>query len=445
MKKFFLAPALLFAVFIASCSVQKPQPKAYQNIDELFKNSTVLKQHQVGFYLKELGADKAMLQKNADKYFIPASNIKLLSFYTALNMLGDSVAAFNYATRKDSLFIWPMADASFLHPSFKEQKAFDFLKNSNKRIYLISGRYQGERYGKGWNWDDYNEDFQAELNAFPMYGNMVSLRKDEQGKVLMCPDLSTMFLNDVGSNASLKVAKRAAESNDLKLPATLPNGYQQKVPLRFDKNTVESLLTDTLLATGQVLDPVTMLPWRKLPLNAKTFYSIKADSLYKLLLQNSDNFVAEEMLLNCAVSNNLTMRSDSAISVASKTFLADVPDKFQWVDASGLSRMNLITPRDLGFVLQKIYNKVQNEDRLFGLLAAGGKTGTLKNMFTGSATPYVFAKSGSLSNNYNLSGYLIGVSGKKYIFSFMNNNFMQPTGAVKAEVERILKFVHDNY
>lgn len=445
MKRIFIIPVILSMMFLASCSVQKPQPVAYQNIADLINNSAVLKQHHVGFVLKEIGASQAMFQKNADKYFIPASNTKLLTFYTALNMLGDSIPSIEYATRKDSLFIWPMADATFLHPDFKNHKAFDFIKNSGKDIYLISGRYKGERFGKGWSWDDFNDDYQTEITGLPLYGNKVNIINDGFGKLKCYPDLSAMYLSDVSVSPELKRAKRGLENNNLTLPTTFAQDFKQSVPLHLDKSVTENLLTDTLLATGLVIKPVSTLPWRKLPINAKVVYSVKADSLYKRMLQQSDNFIAEEVLLSCAAANHLTMRTDSTISVAGKNLFADLPDKIQWVDGSGLSRQNLITPRDIATVLQKIYDKAGSENRLFSLLPNGGKSGTLKNMFSASDTPFVFAKTGSLANNYNLSGYLVGVSGKKYLFSFMNNNYMLPSEAVKAEVERIITFIHNNY
>nr|WP_294897265.1 D-alanyl-D-alanine carboxypeptidase [uncultured Pedobacter sp.] len=445
MKRIFIAPSIISLFFFASCAVQKPKPAAYQNIADLINNSAVLNQHYVGFALQEVGKNEVMFQKNADKYFIPASNTKLLTFYTALNMLGDSIPSIEYATRKDSLFIWPMADASFLHPSFKDHKAFDFIKNSGKNIYLINGRYKGEKFGKGWSWDDFNDDYQTEITGFPMYGNVVNITNNGTGKLTFYPDLSAMYMSDITVSPEIRTVKRGLENNNLTVPANFSAGFKQSIPLHLDKSTVENLLSDTLLATGLVIKPVVTLSWRKVPLNAKVIYSVKADSLYKQMLQQSDNFVAEEMLLNCAVANHLVMQTDSAISVASKNLFADLPDKIQWVDGSGLSRQNLITPRDITAVLQKIYDKVANEKRLFGLLPNGAKSGTLKNMFASSDTPFVFAKTGSMSNNYNISGYLVGASGKKYLFSFMNNNYITPSQTVKAEVERILTFIHDNY
>jgi D-alanyl-D-alanine carboxypeptidase/D-alanyl-D-alanine-endopeptidase (penicillin-binding protein 4) len=163
------------------------------------------------------------------------------------------------------------------------------------------------------------------------------------------------------------------------------------------------------------------------------------------MLQPSDNFMAEEILLNCAAANHLKMSTSEVIKTASEKYLNNLPDKIQWVDGSGLSRLNLFTPRDMVVLLQNIYDKVNNEDRLFSLLPNGGKSGTLKNMFKTNPETFIYAKSGSLSNNYNLSGYLVGKSGKKYIFSYMNNNYVVPTSEIRAEVERILTFIHDSY
>lgn len=445
MKRIPIVLNLFCLLFFASCAVNKSKPIAYQNIADIIHNSPILSKHHVGFTIKELGSDKTMYQVNEDKYFTPASNTKLFTFYTALNLLGDSIPSLEYSTRKDSLFIWPMADASFLHPDFKNHKGFDFIKNSGKDIYLISGRYQGNRLGYGWNWNDYNDYYQTELCDFPIYGNVVEIHGNTDGKLNYAPNLSALYLNELTTSSKVNRVQRDLESNNLTIPTKVSASFRQTVPLHLNKSLTENLLSDTLLATGLVIKPIVTLPWRKVPINVKTVYSIKADTLYKHMLQPSDNFMAEEILLNCAAANHITMRTDSVISLASKTFLKDLPDKIQWVDGSGLSRHNLFTPRDMVSLLQKIYDKVGNEERLFDLLPNGGKSGTLRNMFKSEDKPFVFAKSGSLSNNYNLSGYLIGASGKKYLFSFMNNNFTSPTSVIRAEVDRILTFIHQNY
>jgi len=435
---------IVFIISISSCAVQKVKPKAFQNIEDQIVNSPINKQHQVGFIIKEIGESQNMFSYNAEKYFTPASNIKLYTFYTALNMLGDSIPSLQYEIKNDSLLIWPMADATFLHPDFKSQKAFDFLKNSGKNIYLISGRYQGEKFGNGWSWDNFNDYYQTEITELPIYGNYISV-KSKNGKIEMEPDLVAMYLCETFTDANTKNVKRAIESNNLTFPANVPPNLNQAIPIHFNKGMVENLLSDTLLATGQIIKPVVTLPYRQIPANAKKVYSVKSDSLYKHFLQPSDNFMAEEILLNCAANNESKMNTEEVIKTSKEKYLKDLPDAFQWVDGSGLSRLNLTTPRNMIALLQKIYDKVGDEKRLFDMLPNGGKSGTLRNMFKSIPTPFVFAKSGSLSNNYNLSGYLIGKSGKKFVFSFMNNSFLNSTAVIRTEVERVLTFIHDNY
>jgi D-alanyl-D-alanine carboxypeptidase/D-alanyl-D-alanine-endopeptidase (penicillin-binding protein 4) len=96
-------------------------------------------------------------------------------------------------------------------------------------------------------------------------------------------------------------------------------------------------------------------------------------------------------------------------------------------------------------LLDLIYAEINNPKKLFDMLPAGGKSGTLKNAYPKTETPFVFGKTGTLSNNHNQSGYVVTKKGKTYIFSFMNNNFVQPTAQVRKEMVRIITYIHDNF
>jgi D-alanyl-D-alanine carboxypeptidase/D-alanyl-D-alanine-endopeptidase (penicillin-binding protein 4) len=94
-------------------------------------------------------------------------------------------------------------------------------------------------------------------------------------------------------------------------------------------------------------------------------------------------------------------------------------------------------------VWEKLYKEVPHE-RLFKILAVGGQSGTLKNYYK-STPPYVFGKTGTLSNNHSLSGYLLTKKGKTLIFSWMNNNFVVPTSEVRKKMESLLAQIRDHY
>ncbi|WP_304065435.1 D-alanyl-D-alanine carboxypeptidase [Pedobacter glucosidilyticus] len=430
--------------FITACTAKKSVTTTKQQIDHQF-DLLAQKNHHIGFVLKDLEKNQVVYELNADKPFIAASTIKLLNFYTGLHFMADSVPSYQYIIKGDSLIIWPMADPTFLNPDFKDQPAFDFLKNSGKNIYLVSGRYKGEKFGKGWFWDDYNESYQAEITDFPMYKNMVTCSQNTDGTFSMSPDLASLYYSEKSVHKSLKSIKRNAFNNNIFVPEQLNLGYKQLIPISFNSNIKESLLTDTLLATGLITSSVSTLPWRPVSANAKIIYNTQADLVYKKMLQNSDNFLAEQLLLNYAAQQQLNMDASLIIQKAQQELFNDVDkSSYHWVDGSGLSRLNLISPSFGITLLEKLRQQVNN-DKLFDLLAAGNKSGTLKNMFKTSSNSFVYAKSGSLSNNYNLVGYLVGKSGKKYAFSYLNNNFIAPVSAVRTDVEQLLTFIHQNY
>jgi D-alanyl-D-alanine carboxypeptidase/D-alanyl-D-alanine-endopeptidase (penicillin-binding protein 4) len=175
----------------------------------------------------------------------------------------------------------------------------------------------------------------------------------------------------------------------------------------------------------------------------RTFYNAPADSVYKVMMQESDNFMAEQLLLVCAATLSDTLSPERTIEHMKKEYFRDFPDAAFWVDGSGLSRYNLFTPRTIVALWKKIYAEVPR-DRLFQLLAIGGKAGTIKNYYK-APKPYIFGKTGSLSNNHCLSGYLVTQSGKTLIFSFMNSNFTVATAEVRTNMQRILNLIYEKY
>ncbi|WP_431295494.1 D-alanyl-D-alanine carboxypeptidase [Pedobacter sp. P26] len=78
-------------------------------------------------------------------------------------------------------------------------------------------------------------------------------------------------------------------------------------------------------------------------------------------------------------------------------------------------------------------------------MPAGGKSGTLKSAYPKTDKPYVYGKTGSLGGVHNQSGYVLTKKGKTYIYSFMNNNFVKPTAEVRAEMVRIVTYIHNNF
>jgi D-alanyl-D-alanine carboxypeptidase/D-alanyl-D-alanine-endopeptidase (penicillin-binding protein 4) len=435
----------ILVTLICGLTLQTKQANAghihKRKIKKQFKHSAILNDHFTGFALYDMDNQEMIWSQNADKFFTPASNTKLFTFYTCLNMLGDSIPALKYVMHNDSLIFWGAGDPAFLHSGLKGIKGYNFLKNSGKKLYFSTGNYSGDFYGDGWAWDDYNDYYQAEINALPVEDNVATVYADKNDSLQVRPAYLKRFLKcDSNFRPSHFKVQRDFVSNNFIYPrGNPPKNFSQDVPWKTSDSLTLALLEDTLKL------PVTEINL-PLPDSAKTIYGENADTVYRHMLQPSDNFIAEQLLLVCSSAKFKKLSTDSAISYSKVHFLNDLPDTPQWVDGSGLSRRNLFTPRDMIALLCKISARVKNEDLLHSLLPEGGVIGTIKHAYkTDNGKPFIWAKTGSLSNNYNQSGYFITRKGRRLAFSFMNNNFTRPVGQVRDEMVRIVTWIHENY
>jgi serine-type D-Ala-D-Ala carboxypeptidase/endopeptidase (penicillin-binding protein 4) len=424
---------LISFIALISCS-----PAKRLGLDKAMRNTESLFQDHTGFVLYDMEKNSEVYSFNGAKYFTPASNTKVFTFYTALRILGDSVPGLKYVELKDSLIFWGTGDPSLLYRyTFNNGRVYDFLTRSQKKLYFSPDNFYTTHFGPGWAWDDYNDYYAAERSPFPLYGNIMTLKKSG-GIFSLTPKLLNRTFK-VGARKDREKVARSLTDNTLTYHpgnGRSKNPPEWDVPMRVSNELVVALLSDTLKKK------VELVRLRQPPL-AKPFYSIPTDSLYSILMQDSDNFIAEQLLLLCADAVRDSLDTEIAIRYATENFLADLPDKPIWVDGSGLSRYNLFTPRTMVRMWQKIIELVPRE-RLFALVATGGKNGTLKNWFR-NEPPYIFGKTGSLSNNHSLSGFIVTKKGKLLAFAFMNNNFGAPVTDVRKNMQNILYNIYQNY
>ncbi len=407
-----------------------------KSVSRKLNQSEVFSHNHTGFSLYDISEHKTLLDYNANRYFIPASNTKLFTFYASLKTLGDSIPAFHYQISGDSLILWGTGDPSFLNPDLPKSKAFDFLKNRPEKLYFSNDNFTGSFYGNGWSWDDYNDYYAAEISGFPIHGNTVRFTGNKENTLKVTPNFFSEKTYNWSKSATFSV-QRDLGVNLFSYPAgkVIKPNYEQDVPFKTGVEVITALLTDTLKKEVVLIN-------KPLEQTAKIFYSLPSDTLYKRMLHVSDNMIAEQLMLLNSNALSGELNTELGIDSSKKRYLSDLPDAPKWVDGSGLSRQNLFTPRSIVALLNKIHEIVP-EERLFKILPAAGQSGTLKNLLK-TDKPFIFAKSGSLSNNYCLSGFLITKQGKTLIFSFMNNNFVNSTADIRKEVIKILQEIHDN-
>jgi D-alanyl-D-alanine carboxypeptidase/D-alanyl-D-alanine-endopeptidase (penicillin-binding protein 4) len=368
-----------------------------------------------------------LLNFNSKKYFTPASNTKIFTLFTAKTILPDSIPALHFIAENDTLYIEGTGDPTLLHSYFENNRTTEFLKR-HTTIALYLNNFQEEKFGSGWAWDDYGYYYQPEITAFPIYGNVTTLYSAEN------------------LNVTPRYFQDSVIPVDYKTNREVERNLFYYAPTR--KDTIEiPFKTSTVLSKGlleKALDKEILIAEEMPKGEKKTLYSVPTDTVLKRMMHESDNFIAEQLLLLSSSVLSDTLSGRKVREYILNTQLSDLKQPPRWVDGSGLSRYNLFTPESMVAVLSKMYTDIP-EKQLFDYFPAGGVGGTLEDWYGGDPDPYIYAKSGSLGNVYCLSGYLRTKSGKTLIFSFMNNHFKQPTSEVKQQMERIFEAIRDTY
>lgn len=422
---------------LALASLYSCSPVSRASLNKTFNATEARFQDHTGFVLYEPSKNKTIFDFNGDRYFTPASNTKIFTLYTALKILGDSVPALRYVQRNDSLIFWGTGDPSFLYKEvFYDSTVYNFLRDSDTPLYLSTSNYHTTHFGEGWAWDDYNSGYSPERSPFPVYGNIVSIIAD-QGILRVTPDYFVPAISAGDEKESTEVIRKLDANVFIAHSSKeIAEVKEIRVPFKTDSVTLTALLADTLKRSVNVVDmPV--------PPSANTIFSIHLDSLYSVMMQDSDNFIAEQLLLMCANVLSDSLKPEIAINYMKKNHLGDLPDVPVWVDGSGLSRYNLFTPRSIVRLWQKISDELPQE-RLFPLLATGGVNGTIRKWYQ-KEKPYIFGKTGSLSNNHCLSGFLVTKKGTVLIFSFMNSNFTATGNSIRRNMQSILEAIYEHY
>jgi D-alanyl-D-alanine carboxypeptidase/D-alanyl-D-alanine-endopeptidase (penicillin-binding protein 4) len=434
---------MLFLLY--SCSpARNGYRRAGRQIEKDVRNSPVFNRAFTGFTLLDPETGRSLADVNGDHFFTPASTTKILTMYTSLKVLGDSVPglqvqrlSLNEDEHRSVLLVRGTGDPTFLHPQFQHwQSPFGFLKSTTEPIQMLPRQLSIDRFGPGWAWDDYGYGFQPERSIFPMYGNVVLfIPKDGNTFDVYPPFFKSHFHPTFLTGGAGQQVTRKESDNQWFVPADITTLGEKRLPF----TTVEraALLSDTL---GKYVEDLTGFEYEYVPPHGwQTLYSTPLDTVLRRMMHQSDNFIAEQLLLVSAGQKFGRMEPDTLIKWVLDSVLSDLPQRPRWVDGSGLTRYNLITPQDLSTVLLHLWREVPHET-LLPLFPAGGVDGTLADWYGGKdGKPYVFAKSGSMSGVTCLSGFVRTRRGKMLIFTFMTNHFVGSSRDWKVEMQRILE------
>jgi serine-type D-Ala-D-Ala carboxypeptidase/endopeptidase (penicillin-binding protein 4) len=442
-------PYFIVAFALLACTAPKSASQSHgAKIQALVSNSAVFNRAFTGFTLMDPESGEILADWNGDHYFTPASNLKIMTLFACRQLLGDSMPAAKVAlsTTKDTLFFQGLADPTFLNPLFNSwQPLFKQLRrDSAQQLVYVRGNFMDKRYGPGWSWDDMTDSYSPERQELPIYGGLMRVyyANDSLRRRVDPPYLQSQLApRDMKERYPLHGFNYRPEDH---------SGYTNfwpeskdsivDVPMVFLHLSPLELLEDTLGKGRVILEKGARVPrdstWQIL-------YSTPMDTILRSMMHHSDNFLAEQLLLACSAKKFNLFSQEQVIRWVLDSTLQSLPQPLKWVDGSGLSRYNMLTPRSVSHVLYKLW-RTEKPDFLRAVFPAGGVSGTISDWYEGpKGQPYVFAKTGTLSAVHCLSGYVQTKSGKTLIFSFMHNNFQDKNRLWKQEMQKVLREISD--
>jgi D-alanyl-D-alanine carboxypeptidase/D-alanyl-D-alanine-endopeptidase (penicillin-binding protein 4) len=316
---------------------------------------------QVGICFYDPANATYIYNHQGDKYFIPASNTKLFSLYAGLKYLGDSLIGMRYLLTDTALLVLPSGDPTFLHPAYPNQPVIDLMRTTGKKIWLADDNWQDQPMGRGWAWDDYNDDYAAERSSMPIYMNMIRWVQDRPKgsgndpfgstpSIYSIPDVDWPVRFNPDTTRKNFFVHRALNENVFEVTEGKEDHKEQYTPFITDGlAAAAALLKDTAGNAAGVRHY-----GARLPAGWSVLRSRPVDSLFRPMMYNSDNFFAEQTLLMVGNEALGSMNDAHTIDYLLKGVLDSLPQKPNWVDGCGLSRNDLFSPQDFVWLLNRL-------------------------------------------------------------------------------------------
>ncbi len=415
-----------------------------------------------GILVQPLSSGQTLYSRDAQKYFTPASNLKLLTTAAALQQLGANfrIRTSIYQNGNGVLRVVGRGDPSLSDTQL--QTLAQQLKQKGitqiQRLIADDSYIQGDIVNPTWQWEDVQSDYGAPVSSFILNQNIFSLKLVPQavGKSLQVVWIDpgeakqwrtinqsiTIAQNQPTyvnitrelSGTALRIQGQLTTNSEpslIDLPVIDPNYYFLR-RFRAALATEKIPLGQTLVVTGGV--------------HQEEIAFVESPPLSELLmetLQNSNNLYAEA-LLRALAGEKPRVKTKTSVDVgleavkASLTQLGVDPANYILVDGSGLSRRNLATPEAFVQTLRGMARTPAGYVYRASLPVAG-KIGTLKGRFQNtSAEGIVQAKTGTLTGVVSLSGYINSPKYEPLVFSIIVNQSDQPATAVRQVIDEVV-------
>jgi D-alanyl-D-alanine carboxypeptidase/D-alanyl-D-alanine-endopeptidase (penicillin-binding protein 4) len=442
-------------------------PEFWNQMDDIF-NDPSFSNANWGVVIQSLETGEYFYKKNEDKLFLPASSLKLFTTAAGLIQLGPE---YRFTTNiykrgiidgsilKGDLIIQGRGDPTISARFYGGDmlRLYNLWADSllNLGIYEISGNIIGDDsefddrgLGEGWAWDDESYWYSAQASAISFNDNCVDIsvfvKQDKKtSKVFMHPDTKYVTIsNEVtvvpkdsttdidvyrerGTNLITVSGTIKVDSDTVRTFCTVNN------PTRFAMVVLRNALEKKgITVTGSTMteDDLT------LPIDYKhadflfTNLSPPLREIIKVVNKNSQNFYAEQILKTIGLEAAHYGTRENGIQAEFDIFkdMGINTDGMVMVDGSGLSRLNLVSPRHFISLLNYMF-KSKYYIPYFNSLPIAGVDGTLATRLKNTrAEAKIRAKTGYLTAVRSLCGYALTGDNEPVAFSIIVNNFNVP-------------------
>lgn len=460
-------------------SLQIPTEAATPQIDKLNTSiKKIVKSKMVNAEVSIAVRDekgKVIYDLNGNRQQKPASNMKLLTSAAALTELGLNYRFLTniYTTGKvkngvlhGDLYIQGKGDPTLTIEDLDEFArffAYAGLKKINGRIVADDFWFDQDLLTPDIKKEDESYYYAAPVTALTISPDndydsgsiiveAIGKKVGEKPTIKITPDLGDLTIENnaktVYSNqySTLKI-KREYRTNRIIVSGYLPLGKDVKEWI-----TVQNPTEHTITLFKNVLEK------QGIQFSKEKFYREKTPKKARLIVQKQSIPLAEMMIPYMKLSNNsiadILVKTMGKIRMGQGSTKAGLSvlkqyaysrhlsiDHWTFEDGSGMSHNNRVSSIDLTHLLFVVQKEKQWYGTFFDSLPVAAHSdriigGSLRNRFTTPLTKEkVFAKTGAIEGVNTLSGYLIGKSGKTYIFSVLVQNQKGTIPAIDEIVE----------
>ncbi|MCL5029383.1 MAG: D-alanyl-D-alanine carboxypeptidase/D-alanyl-D-alanine-endopeptidase [Bacteroidetes bacterium] len=468
----------IFTISVISYSQEVPkdtvQKYAYSTIQEFWSqmndifNDPNFSNAEWGVVIQSLETGEYLYKRNEDKLFMPASNLKLFTSAAGLIILGSE---YKFRT---NIFMNGYVDGSVLKGDLVIQGRGDpsisgrFYNGNMLKVYTdwadslanegideITGNIIGDDnafdevgLGAGWAWDYESNWFAAPSSAICFNDNCIDIvvtvnKKTRQPEVTVSPDTKYVIIlnkvttvpkdsitsidayRELGTNVITVFGTIRDNSDSVKTYVTVNNPTQYAMVVFKDVLRKKGIIIDGYPI--DINDMTTSIDYNKMKL-LFTQDSPPLKDIIKVINKNSQNLYAEQLLKTIGLETKGFGNVENGVSAENKVFkdMGINPESMNIVDGSGLSRLDLVTPKQIVSLLSYMY-KSKYFIPFFNSLPIAGVDGTLGDRLQNTkAQGKIRAKTGFIEGVRSLSGYAFTGDNEPIAFSIIVNNFNVP-------------------